>query len=122
MGEKMWCDRLLMSLVFTFAGSCCALAAAPALDVLQQKSPAEAATVRDFIATCDNNTSLCEYKMRQALINNINTPDSVSICLKDPYPRTKVIAWLRAHSETQAMPTEDGLYTAYKSLYPCGRR
>jgi len=53
------------------------------------------------------------------VLNNINKKDAQSICIKDDHPRQPVIAWLKAHPETHKMPTEDGLYTAYKSLYRC---
>ncbi|HWU56606.1 MAG TPA: hypothetical protein VN175_13945 [Rhizomicrobium sp.] len=115
-GEKMWCSRLLISLV-----TCCALASGPAAaqNAAQQKPPSEAATISEFIASCDQNSSQCEYKMRMAALNKINTRGAVSICLTDDHPQKPVIAWLKAHPETHAMATDDGLYTAYKSLYPC---
>jgi len=81
--------------------------------------PSEAVTVRDFIDSCDRNVSLCEYKMRMAALNNINTRDAVPVCLKNSEPRNEVMNWLKAHPETHGMATEDGLYKAYMTLYPC---
>ena len=120
-GEKMWCSRLLISLALYVLGTCCGLAApsAPAQDDVQQNGPADAATVNEFIATCDRDVSQCEHKMRLALLDKLITKDAVSVCLTDDHPQKPVIAWLKAHPETHTMATEDGLYTAYKSLYPC---
>jgi hypothetical protein len=119
--EKMWCGRLLIAPAFWILGACCVLAAGPAAAQVaaQQDGPADAATVNEFIATCDRDVSQCEHKMRLALLDKLITKDAVSVCLTDDHPQKPVIAWLKAHPETHAMETEDGLYTAYKSLYPC---
>lgn len=87
----------------------------------RQNAPLEAATVGAFVTACEQSNPLCEYKLRMAVLDKINTRDAVSICIKDASPQKRVIAWLKAHPETHAMATEDGLYEAYKSLYPCGR-
>lgn len=84
-----------------------------------QKSPSEAATVGEFVEACGRDAFHCEYKMRNAAINKINTQGATSICIRDKHPRQPVLAWLKAHPETYQMPTEDGLYQAYVSLYPC---
>ena len=114
------CGRLLVALAFYGLGTCCALAAVPtvAQDAGQQ-NPSEAATVRDFLASCDRNVSQCEHTMRMAVLNKLLTKDAKSICITDVHPQKPVMAWLTAHPETHAMATEDGLYTAYESLYPC---
>ena len=113
--------RLLLYLAFYLLGTSSVSGAA--LDATQydpwRKSPSDAPTVSEFIATCDGDVFQCEYKMRNAVLNNINKKDAQSICIKDDHPRQPVIAWLKAHPETHKMPTEDGLYEAYKSLYPC---
>ena len=41
------------------------------------------------------------------------------ICLPSLDYGKPVPAWLTSHAETHAMPTEDGIYLALKSLYPC---
>ena len=105
-------------LAFSLLGALPVPAIAAANAVLE-KTPAEAATIDEFIGACDRNTSLCEYKMRMAVLNNVNTRNAPSICLNNMQPRQTVMAWLRAHPETHKMPTEDGLFTAYQSLYPC---
>jgi hypothetical protein len=117
----MWCGRLLISLAFYLLGTCCVLAAeyAAVQDTARQGGPLAAATVSEFIATCDSNISQCESKMRIALLDKLITKDAVSVCMTDVHPQKMVLAWLSAHPETHAMATEDGLYEAYKSLYPC---
>ena len=115
----MWLRRLLFLLVFYLPGISSASGADPALFDPWRKSPSDAPTINEFIATCDGDVFQCEYKMRNAVLNNINKKDAQSICIKDDDPRNQVINWLKAHPETHTMPTEDGLYTAYKSLYRC---
>jgi len=41
------------------------------------------------------------------------------VCIKDAHTQQPVITWLKAHSETHGMATEEGIYEPYKSLYPC---
>ena len=92
---------------------------ATAQNTTQQDAPFEAATVKDFLASCGRDTSQCEFTLRLTLLDKLITRDASPICLKDVHTRGPVIAWLQVHPETHAMPTEDGLYAAYKSLYPC---
>jgi hypothetical protein len=117
----MWRCRLLLSLVFWIPGAFLVPAAGPAAaqDAAQRPSPFEAATVSEFITSCGQDTSQCEHTMRMAVLDKLLAKDATSICMTDVHPQNRVIAWLRAHPETHKMPTEDGLYTAYKSLYPC---
>ena len=101
-----------------------ALAAGPpalaaAEQYMQPRTAIDAVTVTDFIATCGRNNSLCEYKMRMAVLDKVNTRGATSICLTEVSPQKRVIAWLQAHPETHTMATEDGLYEAYKVLYRC---
>jgi hypothetical protein len=121
-GETMmWRGRLPYSLAFCVLGTSCVLAAgsAAAQDAAPQNAPSEAATVSEFIASCDRVNSQCEFTMRQAVLDKLITRDATSICMTDVHPQKAVIAWLKAHPETHSMATEDGLYTAYNSLYPC---
>ena len=117
----MWRDRQFLFLAIYILGTAPSHAAGPvaAPSATQQMSPSEAATVSEFVATCDGNISMCEYKMRMAVLNKINTRNSASICITDAHPQKRVTAWLSAHPETHKMATEDGLYEAYKNLYPC---
>jgi len=108
----MWRSILVFCLVMA-AGSATAQTAA------QQNAPFEAATVGEFLASCDKDVSQCDFKLRLALLNKLNSRDATSVCVKDAHSHEPVITWLKAHPETHAMATEDGIYAAYKSLYPC---
>ena len=76
-------------------------------------------TVSGFLTSCDQDMSQCDFKLRQALLNNLNTRQATSVCLKGAHYQSAVLTWLKAHRETHAMATEDGIYAAYESLYPC---
>jgi hypothetical protein len=115
----MWPSRFLFSLAFCIPGGFSSWGADAPQDAAQQIKPSEAVTVSEFVTACDRDASLCGFKMRMAVLNKINTRGATSICFNDPNPQKPVIAWLKAHPETHKMPTEDGLYEAYKSLYPC---
>ena len=82
-------------------------------------TPLEAATVSDFLILCNKDTSQCDFKLRLALLNKLDARDATSVCIKDAHTEKPVIAWLAAHQETHAMATEDGIYAAYRNLYPC---
>ncbi len=84
-----------------------------------EDAPFEAATVSDFLTSCDRDTSQCDFKLRLALLNKLDARDATSVCIKDTHTEKPVIAWLKTHPETHAMATEDGIYAAYKNLYPC---
>jgi hypothetical protein len=114
----MWHGRSLFYVAFCILGSS-SVSGAATQDAAQQMSPSEAATVSEFVASCDHDVFQCESRMRMAVLDKVITKDATSICIKDVHPQKPVIAWLRAHPETYKMATEDGLYTAYKSLYPC---
>jgi hypothetical protein len=121
-GEKMMRrGRLLVSLAICILGtSTPAVAPAVAQDAGQQMSAAKAATVSEFVSSCDRDASQCAFRMRQAVLDKLLTKDATSICFPDVDPPKLVIAWLRAHPESYNMATEDGLYAAYTNLYRCG--
>lgn len=105
----MWpCTPFL--LLFLLAGT-----AAPE----PQDAPFEAPTVNQFLASCDHDKSQCDFKIRLALLDKLHAPDATSICLKGAHYQEPVIAWLKVHPEARVMATEDGIYTAFKELYPC---
>ncbi len=112
-GENMMWRSLLVSSFMLLAG------AATAQNATLQDAPFEATTVRDFLASCGRDASQCDFELRLTLLDKLNTKDATSVCLKDVHTHEPVIAWLKAHPETHAMATEDGIYAAYKSLYPC---
>jgi hypothetical protein len=111
-GDSMWRTLLVLFLV---------LAAAPSVaqDATPQSTPLDARTVSRFLASCDKDMSQCYFELREALLNNLDTGQATSVCLKGGHYQAPVITWLKAHPETHAMATDDGIYTAYKSLYPC---
>ena len=119
-GESMtWRNILMVCLVSSIAPVAPAAAQSPPQHAVQQDAPFEAATVREFLASCDRDASQCTFKLRMTLLNKLATRDATSVCVKDVHTQEPVIAWLKAHPETHAMATEDGIYAAYKSLYPC---
>jgi hypothetical protein len=93
--------------------------AATAQNATFQDAPFEALTVDDFLASCGRDTSQCEFKLRLTLLDKLNVSGESSVCLKDVHTREPVITWLKTHPETHALPTEDGIFAAYRSLYPC---
>jgi hypothetical protein len=95
------------------------LAGAASAQTPQQSAPFEAATVNQFLASCGRDVSQCDFKVRMALLDKLHAPGATSVCLKGAHYQEPVIAWLKDHPETSAMETEDGIYTAFKALYPC---
>ena|SRR5436190_20661701 len=115
----MWHGRLIFYLAFCILGAF-SVSDAAAQDAARHKFPSEAATVSEFIEACDRDVRfLCEHAMVTAVLNSINKKNATSICIKGDRLRIPVMAWLKAHPETHKMEREEGLYTAYKSLYPC---
>lgn len=113
--------RLKLGLLTLFGIALAAQAGAQAAvaQYIQPRTAIDAVTVSDFIATCGRDNSLCEYKMRMAVLDKLKTRGATSICLTEVSPQKRVVAWLQAHPETHAMATEDSLYEAYKVLYRC---
>ena len=109
--------RVLMLLVLAAFSLPCLILWAPS--ARGEDAPFAAATVGEFLTTCSHDTSQCDFKLRLTLLNKLNTRDATSVCIKDAHTEKPVIAWLEAHQETHTMATEDGIYAAYKSLYPC---
>jgi len=95
------------------------LAGAAAAEAQQRDAPFEAATVNQFLASCDRDMSQCDFKIRLALLDKLPAADATSVCMKGAHFQEPVIAWLKAHPETWTMETEDGIYVAFKGLYPC---
>ena len=85
----------------------------------QQDAPFEAATVQAFLTACERDSSQCDYEIRETLLDKLPAQGAVSVCLNGAHYQKPVIAWLKAHPESQPMATEDGIYAAIRSLYPC---
>ena len=84
-----------------------------------QDAPFESPTVRDFLGACTRDMSQCDYEIRAVLLDKLHARDATSVCLKGAHYQQAVISWLQDHSETWPMATEDGVYAAFRSLYPC---
>ncbi len=76
-----------------------------------------APTVNDFLVACRTDQSACINEVGSAIMNKFEFGGV--ICLPSEDYGKPVPAWLTAHAETHGMPTEDGIYLAVKSLYPC---
>jgi hypothetical protein len=84
-----------------------------------QDAPFEAATVQGFLAACGRDMSQCDFEIRMALLDKLPAKNAGSVCLKGAHYQQPVIDWLKHHAESWPMATEDGIYTAFRSLYPC---
>lgn len=85
----------------------------------QHQAPFEAATVTPFLQACARDMSQCDYTIRMTLLDKLPGKDATSVCLKDAHYQQSVLSWLKAHPETGKMATEDGIYAAFRALYPC---
>ena len=79
----------------------------------------EAKSVQQFLTVCNRDVSQCDLEISATLLDKLDTPGATSVCMTKAKYEEPVIAWLKDHSESWPMPTEDGIYTAFKTLYPC---
>ena len=77
------------------------------------------ATVKDFLAACKSDQSSCIDEVGSALMDKMVLDGKNSICIETVNYGAAVPGWLIAHPQTASMPTEDGIYTALRALYPC---
>ena len=105
----MWRNQL----VFSFM-----LMVAAAQNAMAQDAPFEAETVGIFLASCDSDVSQCGLSYGWRFEQAQHERRDFGLYQGRPHSGP-VIAWLKAHPETRAMATEDGIDAAYKSLYPC---
>jgi hypothetical protein len=83
-------------------------------------APWDAPTVEQFLSACAINNMLCDDEVRRALLDKLDMKkDTPQVCITEAHFQTSVIGWLKHHPEMHQMETEEGIYTAYKSLYPC---
>jgi len=80
-------------------------------------SPYSAPTVNEFLTACRTDPADCVNEVGSAEMAKFQFDGS--LCLPSVDYAKPVPDWLQAHAETHAMPTEDGIYLALKSLYPC---
>jgi hypothetical protein len=81
--------------------------------------PFSAATVNDFLLACKIHPNTCIDEVGSALLHKINFNSEPEICPTSVDYAAAVPRWLSAHPETSQMQTEDGIYLALKTLYPC---
>jgi hypothetical protein len=80
-------------------------------------SPYSAATVNDFLVACRADPADCTNEVGSAEMDKFQFDGS--LCLPSIDYAKPVPGWLETHTETHAMRTEDGIYLALKTLYPC---
>jgi hypothetical protein len=76
-----------------------------------------APTVSGFLAACKADQGGCIDEVGSALMDKFQFRGD--ICLPSINYADAVPGWLDSHNQTHAMATEDGIYLALKSLYPC---
>ena len=98
---------------------CGPAAAQPARSANQEPlSVFSAPTVNEFLVACKADQGGCVDEVGIALMDKFQFQGD--ICLPSVKYGDAVPGWLNSHAQTHAMPTEDGIYLAVKSLYPCG--
>ena len=81
-----------------------------------------AATVGAFLAACRGDQGGCMDEVGTALMDKMDYSGTSRVCISSPDYGQPVPAWLSAHPQTANMPTEDGIYLAIETLYPCAGR
>jgi len=81
--------------------------------------PLSALTVSDYLVACEVHQDTCSLKVGNALIDKIDMRGTAQLCLDSGYDVSTILKWLSSHPDTHQLPTEDGIYVALKSLYPC---
>jgi hypothetical protein len=81
--------------------------------------PFSAVTVKDYLASCKIHSDTCALEVGNALMDKIDFRGASQVCLNSGYDAHAILDWLISHPETHRMPTEDGIYLAMRSLYPC---
>ena len=81
--------------------------------------PLSATTVSDYLGACEIHRDTCSLKVGNALMDKIDLHGTAQLCLDSGYDVSAILKWLSSHPDTHQLPTEDGIYVAMKSLYPC---
>jgi hypothetical protein len=102
-----WSLATVMSISSSYAGS------------RVQMAPSETSTVEQFLTACNGNTMLCDDEVRGTFLNKFDLSKTPEICITGAHFQSSVLEWLRAHPEMHQLEREEGIYTAYKTLYPC---
>src|SRR5579859_6296588 len=111
----MWRKFLVLPFILFLA----APAAAATPNAPQLTTAYDAKSVQQFLSVCNRDMSQCDLEISTALLDKLDAPDATSICMTKAKYEEPVVTWLKDHSESWPMPTEDGIYTAFKTLYPC---
>jgi hypothetical protein len=82
-----------------------------------------ATTVGDFIKYCASNKDECDNEITSVSVNDVANGPPFYIC----YPSTTknedinptVLKWLSDHQGSLKMETDNGIYLALRTLYPC---
>ncbi len=76
-----------------------------------------APTIGEFLVACKADQGGCIDEVGTAFMDKFQYQGD--ICLPSVNYADAVPGWLESHAQTHAMATEDGIYLAMKSLYPC---
>ena len=98
--------------------ACGAAAAQPAPSADQAPvSVFSAPTVGAFLVACKADQGGCIDEVGSAFMDKFQYRGD--LCLPSVNYADAVPGWLDSHAQTHDMATEDGIYLALKSLYPC---
>jgi hypothetical protein len=114
---------LLLSPIFLWLTATSLFAASPPakepLPSVGEPSVYAASTVRQFLTACTIDQGACVDEVGTALMDKMDYTGTSNVCIQSPDYGGAVPKWLSAHPETSNMATEDGIYLAIKTLYPC---
>lgn len=79
----------------------------------------DAKDVGSYLAACRADEGGCEAEVLDALMDKMSFSVASNICLDTQEFAKPAIEWLKAHPETRAMPTEDGIFLSLKTNFPC---
>ena len=91
----------------------------PAATAEMPPSVYSSSDVGKFLAVCGSDQGGCADEVGNALMLKMQFDGSVNLCLPGPDYSGSVIDYLKAHPETHAMQTEDGIYLAIQKVYTC---
>lgn len=111
--------RTNIVLIGLFLISACGAAAAQTAPAADQApvSVFSAPTVGEFLVACKADQGGCIDEVGSALMDKFQFQGD--ICLPSVDYANAVPVWLGSHDQTHSMATEDGIYLALKTLYPC---
>ena len=81
--------------------------------------PWNAPTIEQFLPVCLKNIDLCDDEVRDALLDKLDLESAPEVCITGTHFQAPVIDWLIRHPETHHLEREEGIYIAFKGVYPC---